>query len=67
MVDFRPVGDEAVLLDEVACELGETITLAVTVKGWSEEKSEKATGVRGSAAYPVLHADVHHAAEVQAR
>ena len=30
------VGDEAMLLDQVACELAETITLAVAVKGRAE-------------------------------
>ena len=66
VVDLRLVGDEAVLLDQVACELGETITLAVTVKDRAEDSPEIAIGVRGSAARPVLHADVHHAAHVQA-
>ena len=37
-VDLRLTGDEAVLLDQVACELGETITLAVTVKDRAEHK-----------------------------
>jgi hypothetical protein len=31
-VNFRLTCDEAVLLDQVACKLGETITLTVTVK-----------------------------------
>ena len=31
-VNFRLTRDEAMLLDQVACKLGETITLTVTVK-----------------------------------
>src|ERR1700677_4729071 len=59
--------DEAVLLDQVASELGETITLAITVKHRAEGKPQKAKGVRGYTARPVLHADVHHAAQEQAK
>ena len=32
-VDFRLICDEAVLVDQVACKLGETIAVTVTVKG----------------------------------
>ena len=67
MVDLRLVGDEAVFLDKIACELGETITLAVTVKDRAENMPEIATAVRGRAAHPVLHADVHHAAHEQGK
>ena len=67
VVDLRTVGDEAVLLDQVAGKLGETITLTVTVKDRAEDKPEKGIAVRGSAAHPVLHADLHHAAREQAK
>src|SRR5271165_3043151 len=66
VVDFCLIGDETVLLDEIACEPGETITLAATVKDRSKDNPEKGTGVRGCAARPVLHADVRHAAQEQA-
>ena len=35
-VNFRLTRDEAVLLDQVACKLGETIAITVTVKGSSQ-------------------------------
>ncbi len=66
-VNFRPACDEDVLLHQVACKLGETITFAVTVKHRAEDKPEIATGVRGYAARPVLHADVDHATHEQAK
>src|ERR1700722_4177821 len=65
--DLCLAGDETVLLDQVAFELGETITLAITVKHRAEGNPEKATGVRGYAARPVLHAEIHHAAQEQAK
>ena len=40
IVELCPVGDEAVLLDKVARELGETVTLAVTVKDRPEDRSQ---------------------------
>src|SRR5260370_35377949 len=67
IVDLCPVGDESVLLDQVTRELGETKTLSVTVKGRAEDKPEPAIGVRGRSPRPMLQADVHHAAQVQAR
>src|SRR6266481_9661655 len=66
MVDLRMVGDKAVLLDKVAGEFGESIPLAVTVKDRAEDIPKKGIAVRGSAARPVLHADVHHAAHERA-
>ncbi len=65
-VSLRLVGDEAVLLDQVARELCETITLPVTVKHPTEDRPKSAIGMRGRSARPVLHADVHHAAHEQA-
>src|SRR5260370_27986837 len=65
VVDPRLVGDEAVLLDQVAGEFGETLAIAVTVKDRSEHSPQIAIGVCGSAARPVLHADLHHAAQMQ--
>src|ERR1700728_824011 len=56
-------GDEAMLRDKVATELGETITLAITVQHRAEGKPQKAKGVRGYAARPMLYADVYHAAQ----
>ncbi len=53
-------------LDQVACELGETIPLAVTMKDRAEDAPERAIGNRGYAARPVLHADVSHATQEQA-
>ena len=66
-VDPCPVSDKAVLLDQIACELGETITFAVSVKHRAEDAPEAGQPVRGSAARPVLHADVHHAAHEQVK
>src|SRR4030081_364870 len=66
VVNFCLVSDEPVLLDDVACELCETITLPITVKRRAEDRPKPAIGMRGSAARPVLHADVHHAAHEQA-
>jgi hypothetical protein len=51
-----------VLIDQIACKLGETITLTVTVKDRADNKTEKDIAVRRSTAHSVLHADVHHAA-----
>jgi hypothetical protein len=59
------VGDKALLVDEVACEPSEMITLVVTVKDRTEDGPETGTAVGGSAAHPVLDADVHHAAREQ--
>src|ERR1700682_812426 len=66
MVDLRMIGDKGVLLDKVAGEFGESIPLAVTVKDRAEDIPEKGIAVRGSAAHPVLQADVHYAAHDQA-
>jgi len=60
------VGDEAVLFDKVTREFGETITIRVAVKDRTEEVSEIAKGKRGSAARAVLHAELHHAARLEA-
>ena len=62
MVDLRMVGDEAVFLDQLTCEFGESIPFAVAMKSWSEDMPEDTKGVSGSTARPVLHAEVHHAA-----
>src|ERR1700693_2110773 len=64
---FCPEGDEAVLLDQVTCELDETITRAVTVKARAENRPEPVIGLRDGAAHPVPQADVHHAAQQQAK
>src|SRR5258708_34692090 len=63
--DLCPVSDKAMLLDQVACELSETITFAVAVKDRAEDHPEAGQPVRGSAARPVLYADVHHAAHAE--
>ena len=55
------------LVDEVAGELGESVTLAVTVKDRSEHDPVMPKRMRGSAAYSVQHADGHHAAHEQAK
>jgi hypothetical protein len=67
VLDACLVSDEAVLLHQVISELGETITLAVTVKDRAEGKAEKATSKRGCAARAVPQADVHHAAQEQTK
>ena len=54
-------------LDQVAGELGESIPLAVTMKDRAEDAPEMGIAVRGSAAHPVLHAEVRHAAHEQAK
>src|SRR5260370_15184292 len=59
-------GGEGMFLDKGAGEVGETLGIAVTVKDWSEHSPQIAIGVRGSAARPELHADLHHAAQMQA-
>src|SRR5580704_745055 len=64
-VNFRSVGGETVLLDQVECELGETETLSVTVKDRSEDGPEKSIGVCGSPVRPILQAEVHDAAYEQ--
>ena len=66
MVDLRMVGDKAVLLDKVAGEFDETEGIAVAVKDRSEHRPPIAIGVRGRAARPVLHANLHQAAPEQA-
>ena len=63
VVDLRPVGDEAVLLDEVACELGETIALAVTVKHRAEHNprtSRKRARTRRSSRAAMLTFTMRH-------
>ncbi len=66
-VDFCLTGDEAVFLDQVASELGETIPVTVTVKDWPEDGPEIGTAERGRATHPLLRADVHHTAYEQAK
>ncbi len=66
-VSLPLVGDKAVLLDQVAGELGETVSIAVTVKHRAEDRPKSSIGMRGRAARPVLNADVHHAAHEQAK
>jgi hypothetical protein len=66
IVGLRLVGNEAVFLDEVAGEFGESIPLAVTMKDRADDVPELGIAVRGSAAHPVLHAEVRHAAHEQA-
>ncbi len=67
VVGLRLVGNKAVLLDQVAGELGETVGVAVTVKHRPEHSPPIAIGMRGSAARPVLHANADHAAHLQAK
>ncbi len=67
VIDLRLGGDEAVLLDQVACKLGEPISLIVTVKDWAGDKPENGKADRGSVAHPVLQADLHHEARDQAK
>src|SRR5260370_6063802 len=64
-VDLCSVGEEAMLVDQIACELGETVTVVVTVKHWAKEDPERATSVGERTACAVLQADVHHAAQEQ--
>src|ERR1700691_1246754 len=66
-VGLCPAGDEAMLLDQVASEHGGTITLMITVKHGTEGGPQKSKGVRGYGARPVLHAEVHHAAQEKAK
>src|SRR5271163_446436 len=66
-VACRLIGDEAVFLDQVACKLGETVTVTVPAKFRTEHRPEPAKGLRGGAAHPVLQADVHHPAWEQAK
>ena len=61
-VNFRLACDEAVLLDQVARKLGETITFIVTVKVPAKHIPPVWRGVCGIPAYAVLQADVHHPA-----
>jgi peptidoglycan/xylan/chitin deacetylase (PgdA/CDA1 family) len=44
--EFQFLVDEAVLFDKVAGELGESITLAVTVKYWSKDLAKICTAMR---------------------
>src|SRR5271166_3303376 len=67
VLNLGSISGEAVFLDQVASELGETKTLGITLKGRSEGSSKVSTGMRGSAVRPVLHAEVHHAALLQAK
>jgi len=62
VVDLRLVGDETVLLRQVACKLGELITLTVTMKDRAGDKAQKRKAERGSIADSVLHTDLHRAA-----
>jgi hypothetical protein len=67
MVDLRAVGGEGMLFHQVAGKSGQAVTFAVTVKVRSKDRPEASIGVGGSAAHPVLYADVHHAACQQAK
>ena len=66
MVNLRSDGDEAVLVGEVAGELGKSVTLAVTVKRWAEDGPETGKADRGGLAHPKLHRDLHLATRDQA-
>jgi hypothetical protein len=55
------------LLDQVASESGETVTIPVTVKHRAEAKAEKDTGLCGITTRSMLQTDVHHAAQKQAK
>src|ERR1700733_10592716 len=66
IVSLRLVGDEAVFLDQVAGELGESIPLTVTMKDRPKGAPELGIAVRGWPAHPVRHAEVRHAAHDQA-
>src|SRR5271156_4350130 len=67
MVDLRVVGGEGVLLDQVAGNPGQAVAFAVTVKVRSKDRPEASIGVGGSAAHPVLYAEVYHATREQAK
>ena len=58
--------DEAALLHQVASDPGEAVALMIAVKGGPQNESEPAIGMRGSTARSVLHAQIHHAAQMQA-
>ena len=66
-VDFRPVCDEAVLVKQVARKLGETIAISVTAKGCPKCNPKICVAGSGIHACPVLQADGHHAANLQAK
>jgi len=65
-ISLRLTSDEAVLFDQVAGKLGETIPFIVAVKDPAEHMAPKAKGDRGSAARSMLQAELHHAAQLQA-
>src|SRR3984893_2613224 len=59
VLNLGSIGEETVLLDQLASELGETKTLGVTPKDRSEAEPEIGAGVRGSAAHPVRQGAVY--------
>src|ERR1700719_3732471 len=67
VLNLGSIARETMFLDQITSELCETKTLGVTVKSGSEGKSKVSKGMRGSAVRPVLHAEVHHAALLQAK
>ncbi len=66
VIDLSLIRDKPLLLDKVAGESRKAMAIAVTVKDRSENKPEIGIGVRRSATRPMPHADIHHAADVQA-
>ena len=67
MVDLRAVGDEAMLLDEVAGELGEPIAFAVAVKYRPKDQAEIGEACADAPlvpcsmlTFPMRHASKHH-------
>jgi hypothetical protein len=56
-MDFCLTGEEAVFLDQVASELGETIPLTVTLKDRTEDGPEISPAARGRAAYSMPRVD----------
>jgi hypothetical protein len=66
MVTSSSEGDKAVLVGEVARELGESVSLAVTVKRWTEDDAEYCKAERDGLAHPMLHPYIHQATRYQA-
>src|ERR1700709_2766181 len=67
ILNLRSIREKAVFLDQVASQLGETKALGVTRKSRSEAEPQVATGMRGSAVHPVLHAEIQGAAQFQTK
>ena len=65
-VGSRSVGQEPMLLDEVAGELAKAVAVGIAVESRAQRRSKPGIGLCRGVGGPVFHAQIHHVAEMQA-